>query len=55
MPADGNSVQFSGCDYERCVCEAAEDEEIATIHLDASRVVVPPADEAGEAEMQHFA
>ena len=51
MPADGSSGQFSGCDYVCGVCEA--EEEIATIQLDASRVVLPPADEAGEAETQH--
>ena len=53
MPADGNSVQDVDCDYECCVCGA--EEEIATIHLDASGVVFPPADEAGEAETQHVA
>ncbi len=40
-------------DYEfvRCVC--GPEEEIATILLDVSRVVLPPADEAGEAETHH--
>ena len=54
MPADGQSVQFSECDYVCSVCEP-EEEEIATIHLDASRLVLPLADEAGEAETQQVA
>ena len=55
MPADVGFLflQFGECDYICCVCES-EEEEIATIHLDAPRVVSPLADEAGEAETQHF-
>ena len=49
----GNAEQFCGCDSVCGVCEAQE--EISTIQLDASRVVLPHADEAGEAETHQVA
>jgi hypothetical protein len=40
-------------DYEIVCGECAAEEETTTILLDVSRVVLPPADEAGEAETHH--
>ena len=51
MQAHGSFAQLVECDYMCFGCEA--EEAIATIQLDASRVDLPPADEAGEAKTQH--
>ena len=49
----GNSEPFS--DYEFVCCVCAAEEEIATIRLDVSRVVLPPADDGRGAEKHRVA
>ena len=49
----GNSERLFDYEYVRCVCEA--EEEITTIQLDVSRVVLPPADDGRGAETHHVA
>ena len=49
----GNADQLFDLDYVCCVC--SDDEEITTIQLDVSRVVLPPADDGRGAETHQVA